>query len=98
MTKRNRIIAIIVAVAMAIGLVSSALFVVESANHKCTGSDCQICDQINLSLKLFDNQTPKPEEAMAIICVFWALVLTLGLIKYVVKVNTPVDLKVKLSN
>lgn len=98
MTKRNRIIAIIVAVAMAIGLVSSALFVVENANHNCTGTDCQICDQINLSLKLFDNQTPKPEEATAIICVSWALVLALGLTKNIVKVDTLVDLKTKLSN
>ena len=98
MTKRNRIIAIIVAVAMAIGLVSSALFVVENANHKCTGTDCQICDQINLSLKAFDNQTPKPEEAMAIVCVVWALVLALGLTKNIVKVDTLVDLKTKLSN
>lgn len=98
MTKRNRVIAIIVAVAMAIVLVSSALFVVENANHKCNDTDCQICYQINSSLKLFDNQTPKPEEAMAIICVVWALVLALGLIKNIVKVDTLVDLKTKLSN
>lgn len=98
MSKRNRIIAIIVAVAMTIGLVSSALFVVENANHKCNGTDCQICDQINLSLKLFNNQTPKPEEAMAIVCIAWALVLALGLTKNIVKVDTLIDLKTKLSN
>lgn len=98
MTRRYRIIAIIVAVAMAIGLALSALFVVENANHKCTGTDCQICDHISLSLKEFNNQTPEPEDTMAIICVCWALVLALGLTKNIVMVDTLVDLKTKLSN
>ncbi|MGN0458774.1 MAG: hypothetical protein ACI4IL_07385 [Eubacterium sp.] len=98
MLKRNRIISVIVAVAMAIGLVSSALFIIENSEHNCLGEDCQVCAQINLNLKLFDNQTPKPENALLTISFVWIVVLTLGCIKDNIKADTLISLKIKLSN
>ncbi|MGN0523762.1 MAG: hypothetical protein ACI4IG_05785 [Eubacterium sp.] len=98
MLKRNRLISVIVAVAMAIGLVSSAVFVIENSNHKCTGVDCQVCDHVKLNLKAFDNQTPKPESVLAVLTVAWAIVLVLGCRANNVKTDTLINLKIKLSN
>lgn len=98
MLKRSRIISVILAVAIAIGLVSSALFVVEKSEHKCSGVDCQICAQVNFSLKAFNNQTPRPETALSMVSVFWIMVLALGCKNNKVKIDTPINLKTKLSN
>lgn len=98
MIKRSRIISIIIAVAMAIGLISVTFFIIENSEHQCTGSDCQICAQVNLNLKTFNNQMPKPETVLSVISVFWAMVLILGCKKNRVKTDTLINLKTKLSN
>lgn len=98
MLKRSRIISVIVAVAMVIGLVFSSLFIVENSEHKCSGADCKICAQVNLSLKTFNNQTSKPETVLSVISVFWAMVLILGCKNNSAKADTLIDLKTKLSN
>lgn len=78
MRMRNRITSVILVISMIIGLVFSSLFIFENSEHKCTGADCQICAQVNSSLKAFNNQTQKPKSALSIISVFWAVVLILG--------------------
>lgn len=98
MPKHSRIISVIMAVAMVIGLVSSALFVVENSEHKCSGMDCQICAQVNVSLKALNNQTPKPEIAFSVFAVSWTIVLIFGCIHNYFKVDTLINLKTKLSN
>lgn len=98
MAIKKRIIAFVVAVAMAIGLVSSVVFIAENAEHNCSGVDCQICDLVQSNLKFFDNQTPNPNAPVYTLVVFWALVLVIGLKHKVCKMDTLVSLKTKLSN
>lgn len=98
MQKHNKITSVILAAAMIIGLVFPSLFIAENSEHKCSGVDCQICAQVNLSLKVFNNLVPKPENALALISVFWVMVLVLGVKNHTVKTNTLIDLKIKLSN
>lgn len=98
MSKRNRFVAIIIAVAMAIGLVSSAIYVIDSSEHKCSGIDCQLCERVQTNLKHFNNQTPKPEKAVLLLSTAWVLVLVLGCKENIVRLSTLVELKTKLSN
>lgn len=98
MKKHNKITSVILAAAMIIGLVFPSLFIAENSEHKCSGVDCQICAQVNSSLKAFNNLIPKPETVLEIISVFWVMVLVLGIKNHTVKTDTLIDLKIKLSN
>ncbi len=48
MTKKNRILASILAVAFVIVMLFSVCFIVAESNHICIGEDCPICYQISI--------------------------------------------------
>ncbi len=48
MTKRNRIIGIITALAVLFVILYSSLYIATEINHDCAGDNCSICCQINI--------------------------------------------------
>ena len=97
MSFKKRIFALIVACAIVLAMAFSVFFIAHNAEHNCSGSDCQICAQINSCIKSLDNITPKPESAVAAAPVLFALVLAIGVCIQFNK-KSLVDLNIKLSN
>ena len=97
MTKK-RILTAVLATLVLVVMLSSSLFIIEHADHDCTGEDCQICQQIYLC-----TQTLKTLSlaGMAVV-VFFALSALLHIsirqAETACVPHTPVSLKVKLSN
>ena len=97
MTKK-RILTAVLATLVLVVMLSSSLFIIEHADHDCTGEDCQICQQIYLC-----TQTLKTLSlaGMAVV-VFFALSALLHIsirqVETACVPHTPVSLKVKLSN
>ena len=48
MTKKKRIISLVVAVAVFFVMLYSALYIAAEANHDCVGENCPICYQISV--------------------------------------------------
>lgn len=98
MSRFNKLTALFLTVAVTTVMLFSALFIAENNEHNCTGSDCQICEQVQLKLKVFNNQTPKPENATMLLAIIWSAVLVLGVKTKKVSNLTLIDLKTKLSS
>ncbi len=47
MTKRTRILSALLAAAVALVLLSSALYLIAEADHDCSGPDCAVCQQLS---------------------------------------------------
>lgn len=97
MTKKRILTAVLAALVLVV-MLSSSLFIIEHADHDCTGEDCQICQQIYLC-----TQTLKTLSlAVIAAAVFYAFSALLSIIIKQVETacvpNTPVSLKVKLTN
>lgn len=97
MTKKRILTAVLTALVLVV-MLSSSLFIIEHADHDCTGEDCQICQQIYLC-----TQTLKTLSlaviAAAVLYVFSAILsITIKQIETACVPHTPVSLKVKLSN
>ena len=54
MTKKVRVLTGLVAAAMALVLLFSALYIAVEADHSCTGEDCAVCRQITLCQQLLE--------------------------------------------
>lgn len=63
MSIKKKVISVIVALAMTVGLVSSCVFIAESIEHSCRGVECQVCTQVRSSLNSFNNLTQAPEDS-----------------------------------
>lgn len=98
MSRINKLTALLLTIAVTTVMLFSALFIAENNEHNCTGNDCQICEQVQLKLKVFNNQTPKPEDAIIILSIIWSAVLVLGIKTKNVSNLTLIDLKTKLSS
>lgn len=98
MSKYTKVVSCIIAFVMLIGLVLSTAFVVEEADHNCSGIECQICEAIHFDLKNFINQIPKSNVIILFVCGVWSLILTLGIEKSAFRIDTLVNSKMKLSN
>lgn len=48
MSKKCRVVAILIAAAVLFVMLSSACYIAVEADHDCTGEDCPICYQINI--------------------------------------------------
>ncbi|MBQ7203900.1 MAG: hypothetical protein IJS03_07810 [Eubacterium sp.] len=98
MQNAKKLVALFSALLFALVLTSSILFVAVESEHNCTGNDCQICEQVSICLHIFDNTTPDPEVNTPAIFAGFAVVLCIGFEIVCKKLNTLVDLKVKLSD
>lgn len=97
MTKKRILAAVLTALVLAV-MLSSSLFIIEHADHDCTGEDCPICQQIYLC-----TQTLKTLSlaviAAAVFYAFSALLsITIRQVETACVPHTPVSLKVKLTN
>lgn len=48
MKQHVRIISVMLCIVMALSIILSAAYIVQSADHACTGDDCEICYHINV--------------------------------------------------
>lgn len=99
MTKKNRVLAILLAVFVLFVMLTSTLCMVEKANHDCTGDiSCPICQEILVCEKTLHNLS---SAAAVIVSVFLAVSFAFLVVRYCADaiINTTlVSLKVKLSN
>ena len=98
MTKKKRIISLIVAVAVIFVMLYSALFIVSHAEHDCVGENCPICYQISVCENTLKNLS------LAVCAVAFAAAFTYTLCRSisacadVTPSYTLVSLKVKLTD
>ena len=98
MTKKKRIISLIVAVAVFFVMLYSALFIAAEANHDCVGENCPICYQISVCENTLKNLS------LAVCAVAFAAAFTYTLCRSisacadVTPSYTLVSLKVKLTD
>ena len=98
MTKKFRFMVRLLAVVLAVVMLSSAVYIAVEANHDCSGDDCAICHQIGVCENLLKS-LGLAGAAAAIIAAF-----TYTLCKAALPCTetngtlTLVSLKVKLSN
>ena len=98
MTNRSRIAAAVLAAITILVVLSSSIFIIEHADHNCTGEDCPICEQLCACAQNLKNLTTVAVTVMVIIAFRFALQAVIGQAKYAYVPYTPVYLKVKLSN
>ena len=98
MTKRKRIISLVVAAAVLFVMLYSALYIAAEANHDCVGENCPICYQINVCQNALKNLS------LAVCAVAFAAAFTYTLCRSIsvctdyAQSYTLVSLKVKLTN
>ena len=98
MKKKNRIIAILLAVMVVFVMLYSALFIVAHAEHDCVGENCPICYQISVCENTLKNLS------LAVCAVAFAAAFTYTLCRSisacadVTPSYTLVSLKVKLTD
>ncbi|MBK6087878.1 hypothetical protein [Ruminococcus difficilis] len=98
MTKRNRLIALLLAAVVLFVMAFSLFVVAAEAGHDCLGEDCPICELIAVC----ENNV----RGLSLILVFISLIVALALMRtfitysrpFVFDTQTPVSLKVKLTN
>ncbi len=99
MYKSKKTAAFILSALMLVTFLFSLGFVAAESDHDCTGkNDCQICEQIKICLHIFDDNAPKPDANILVIHAVFAVVLCIGFAAFAKKLNTLINLKVKLSN
>ena len=97
-TKKSRVIALILAAIFFLVIAFSLCVVAVEADHDCHGADCPICELIAVC----ENNL----RGMSLILVFVSLMVALALMRTIIrhtgvfrnKSHTPVSLKVKLTN
>lgn len=98
MTRKNRIVAVLLAVMVLVVMLYSALFIAAEAEHDCVGENCQICYQINVCENTLKNLS------LAVCAVAFAAAFTYTLYRSisacaeVAPSHTLVSLKVKLTD
>ena len=98
MTKRKRIISLVVAAAVLFVMLYSALYIAAEANHDCVGENCPICYQINVCQNALKNLS------LAVCAEAFAAVFTYTLCRRIsacadfTPSYTLVSLKVKLTD
>ena len=98
MTKKKRIISLVVAVAVIFVMLYSALYIAAEANHDCVGENCPICYQISVCENTLKNLS------LAVCAVAFAAAFTYTLCRSISACSdfatscTLVSLKVKLTD
>ena len=98
MTKRKRIISLVVAAAVLFVMLYSALYIAAEANHDCVGENCPICYKISVCENTLKNLS------FAVCAVAFAAAFTYTLCRSisacaaVIPSYTLVSLKVKLTD
>lgn len=98
MTKKKRLFAALLAVAVIFVVLFSAFFIAENANHYCVGDDCSICSQVTVCENVL--RTIGSAAVTALVAVFFGGFVSFltAFFKKTAYSTSLVTLKVKLSN
>ncbi|MBR6939476.1 MAG: hypothetical protein IKH65_01585 [Clostridia bacterium] len=98
MKKRNRILPVVTAAVLVLCLALSLVFVADSVNHVCCGKECAVCAAVHTVIKLFDvrNTAGILPAILTVAVANAALILITQSVFFAAE--TPVLLKVKLSD
>ncbi len=97
MTKKRILAAVLTALVLAV-MLSSSLFIIEHADHDCTGEDCPICQQIYLCTQTLKTLSIAVIAATVFFALAALLHITIRQTEAVCVPHTPVSLKVKFTN
>ena len=98
MTKRKRIISLVVAAAVLFVMLYSALYIAAEANHDCVGENCPICYQINVCQNALKNLSLAVCAAVFAAALPYTLCRGISVCTDYAQSYTLVSLKVKLSD
>ena len=98
MTKKKRIISLVVAVAVFFVMLYSALYIAAEANHDCVGENCPICYQISVCENILKNLSLTVCAAAFTAAFTYTLCISIFACTDVIIGHTLVSLKVKLTD
>ena len=98
MTKRRRILAVILAAVIVFTLAFSSFYIIGEYNHHCIGNDCPVCEQIRICEKTLGSSLYF--GAVLLFTVFMLTRVVKVLIRYekYIQTDSLVCLKQKLTN
>ena len=97
-SKKKRIVTMLIAFLFVIAAVFSAAFVIKEANHKCNHADCQICQTMQLCIKNLTDLGSKSDDIVGVTVLFYFALFIIPFVTYIFSKETLIDLKTKLSN
>lgn len=97
-SKKKRIVTMLIAFLFVIATVFSTAFVIKEANHKCNHTDCQICQTMQLCIKNLTDLGSKSDDNVDVIVLFYFTLFIIPFVTYIFSKETLIDLKTKLSN
>ena len=98
MQKRNCITAAVLAVLFALTILTSSIFIIEHAEHDCTGDGCEICEEILICATALKTLSYVSATAIVAVAVKYSLDRLQDEENPGFALRTPVSLRVKLSN
>ena len=97
-SKKKRIVTMLIAFLFIISTVFSTAFVIKEANHKCNHTDCQICQTMQLCIKNLTDLGSKSDDNVGVTVLFYFALFIIPFVTYIFSKETLIDLKTKLSN
>ena len=97
-SKKKRIVIMLIAALFIISVVFSTAFVIKEANHKCNHTDCQICQTMQLCIKNLTDLGSKSDDIVGVTVLFYFALFIIPFVTYIFSKETLIDLKTKLSN
>ena len=98
MTKKFRFLTGLLAVVLAVVMLSSVAYIAAEADHDCTGADCATCHQINVCENLLKNIGFAGSAVATAAAILHILCRIVPSCTEVARAFTLVSLKVKLSD
>lgn len=97
-SKKKRIVTMLIAILFVTATVFSTAFVIKEANHKCNHTDCQICQTIQLCIKNLTDLGSKSDDNVGVTVLFYFALFIIPFVTYIFSKESLIDLKTKLSN
>lgn len=97
-SKKKRIVTMLITFLFVIATVFSTAFVIKEANHKCNHTDCQICQTMQLCIKNLMDLGSKSDDNVGVTVLFYFALFIIPFVTYIFSKETLIDLKTKLSN
>ena len=98
MKKRNKIVAVLLAVTFLFVMLGSALFIAAEVDHDCVGENCPICFQINVCRNTLKSLSLAVCAAVFAVAFTYTLRVSISAHAETATGNSLVTLKVKLSD
>ena len=98
MTKKFRFMVRLLAVVLAVVMLSSAVYLAVEADHDCSGEDCAICHQIGVCESLLKSLGLAGAAAVITVAFTYTMCRAILPCTEMIGTLTLVSLKVKLSN